>query len=156
MIIGFAPSVLSKCSRVPAPSPPSPCVPMLPWWHMLLYVVAACVTTALLVPAAFASFIWHQRAHHWQRAHLAGTAQAAGLPGGAFSAQLDGNTEGLISLVRLWHGNEYADAGQCAACILAWRGPPSTQPFEKLQHHADQQHHPAAAACGPRQCHGVP
>ena len=64
VLTGFASPVLSKCSHVPAPSPPSPRVPMVPWWHMLLYVVAACAG------AAFAPFIWHQRAHKGQLRQL--------------------------------------------------------------------------------------
>ena len=58
------------------------------------------------------------RSLHLAPARAQGTAQAAGLPGGAFFAH-NGDTKGMMPLVRMWHANEYADAGQFAVCMIA-------------------------------------
>ena len=58
------------------------------------------------------------RSLHLAPARAQGTAQAAGLPGKAFFAH-DGDTKRVMPLLRMWHANKYADAGQCAVCMIA-------------------------------------
>ena len=67
--IGFATPLLSKCSRM-HPVPPSPRVPMLPLVAHLVVCCSGMRRAALLVLAAFASFIWHQHAHQGQLRQL--------------------------------------------------------------------------------------